>query len=129
MANKTEKAAAIQRIAELSQEIREHDHNYYVLAAPSITDLDYDRKLRALTDLEREFPELAAIDSPTKRLGDKPLDGLVQVAHRVPMLSIESTYSEQELRDFFARTEKLLPGESIEWVVELKVDGVAASIL
>ena len=129
MANKTEKEAAIRRIAELSQDIREHDHNYYVLAAPSITDLDYDRKLRALTDLEREFPELAAIDSPTKRLGDKPLDGLVQVAHRVPMLSIENTYSEQELRDFFARTEKLLRGESIEWVVELKVDGVAVSIL
>ncbi len=129
MQNKLEKDAAIQRIEELSQEIREHDHNYYVLASPTITDLDYDRKLRALTDLENEFPELAAADSPTKRLGDKPLDGLVQVAHRVPMLSIENTYSEGELREFFARTEKLLPGEAIEWVVELKVDGVAASIL
>ncbi len=116
------------RVAELSREIREHDHNYYVLATPTITDLDYDRKLRELTDLEKEFPELATPDSPTKRLGDKPLEGLVQVAHRVPMLSIENTYSEQELRDFFTRTEKLLLGEAIEWVVELKVDGVAASI-
>ncbi len=128
MPNKPDKNNAALRIAELCQEIREHDHNYYVLATPTITDLDYDRKLRELTDLEKEFPELAAVDSPTKRLGDKPLEGLVQVAHRVPMLSIENTYSEQELRDFFTRTEKLLPGESIEWVVELKVDGVAASI-
>ena len=129
MPTKLEKVAAIQRIAELSLEIREHDHKYYVLATPTITDLDYDRKLRALSDLETDFPELAAIDSPTKRLGDKPLVGLVQVAHRVPMRSIENTYSELELREFFARTEKLLPDEVIEWVVELKVDGVAASIL
>ena len=114
---------------QLCQEIREHDYHYYVQATPTITDLEYDRKLRALTDLEKEFPELAAPDSPTKRLGDKPLEGLIQVAHRVPMLSIENTYSEQELREFFARTEKLLSGEAIEWVVELKVDGVAASIL
>ncbi len=115
-------------VTELSQEIREHDHNYYVLATPTITDLDYDRKLRELIELEKKFPEFAASDSPTKRLGDKPLDGLVQVAHRVAMLSIENTYSEQELRDFFTRTERLLKGEAIEWVVELKVDGVAASI-
>ena len=128
MPNKPDQKNAAFRVADLSREIREHDHNYYVLATPTITDLDYDRKLRELTDLEKEFPELATPDSPTKRLGDKPLEGLVQVAHRVPMLSIENTYSEQELRDFFTRTEKLLPGESIEWVVELKVDGVAASI-
>lgn len=128
MVNKLNQGEARARIAELSDEIREHDHHYYVLANPTITDLEYDRKLRELTDLEKDFPALAAADSPTKRLGDKPLEGLVQVAHRVPMLSIENTYSEQELRDFFARTEKLLPGEDIEWVVELKVDGVAASI-
>ena len=128
MPNKLDKDAALLRITELCQEIRVHDHNYYVQATPTITDLDYDLKLRELTDLEKEFPELSLPDSPTKRLGDRPLEGLVQVAHRVPMLSIENTYSEQELRDFFAKTEKLLPGEIIEWVVELKVDGVAASI-
>ena len=128
MTNKPDKEYAVLRVAELSREIREHDHNYYVLTTPTITDLDYDRKLRELTDLEKEFPELATPDSPTKRLGDKPLEGLVQVAHRVPMLSIENTYSEQELRDFFYKTRTLLPDESIEWVVELKVDGVAASI-
>ena len=128
MPQQLDRDSAKRRVLELSRSIREHDHNYYVLSTPTITDLEYDRKLRELTDLEKEFPELIELDSPTKRLGDKPLEGLVQVAHRVPMLSIENTYSEQELRDFFSRTEKLLPGEPIEWVVELKVDGVAASI-
>ena len=128
MANNSDRDVARVRIHELCQEIREHDQRYYVQAAPTITDLEYDRKLRELTDLETEFPEFAASDSPTRKLGDKPLEGLVQVTHRIPMLSIENTYSEQELREFFARTEKLLSGEAIEWVVELKVDGVAASI-
>ena len=121
-------SSAAKRIALLTEEIRKHDHSYYVLATPSISDLEYDRMLRELGDLEKSFPQFAASDSPTKRLGDAPLVGLTQVTHRVPMLSIENTYTEQELRDFFTRTEKLLPGESMEWVVELKVDGVAASI-
>jgi DNA ligase (NAD+) len=115
-------------IRQLASEIRQHNYDYYILAAPTISDLDYDRKLRRLADLETMHPEWAAEDSPTKILGDAPLSSLAQVAHRIPMLSIENTYTEQELRDFFARTEKLLPGEAIEWVVELKVDGVAASI-
>lgn len=119
---------AAERIEWLSDQIRQHDYNYYVLAAPTITDLEYDRLLRELQELEALYPEMASPDSPTKRLGDSPVDGLMQVAHRIPMLSIENTYTEQELRDFFQRTEKLLPGERIEWVVELKVDGVAASI-
>jgi len=123
-----DEAMANKRIAELRDWIREHDHNYYVLATPTVTDLEYDHRMRELTDLEYRFPSLATSDSPTKRLGDKPLDSLVQITHRVPMLSIENTYTEQELRDFFQRTEKLIPGEPIEWVVELKVDGVAASI-
>ncbi|MFN7889491.1 MAG: DNA ligase LigA-related protein, partial [Pirellula sp.] len=116
------------KIAQLSEQIRQHDQNYYVLAAPVISDLEYDRLMRELLELEMQFPQLAFVDSPTKRLGDKPLDGLLQVTHRVPILSIDNTYTEQELRDFFERTEKLLLGEKIEWVVELKVDGVAASI-
>ena len=117
------------RIARLVSEIQRFDHEYYTLAKPTVTDLEYDRKLRELEDLEFAFPNLASDDSPTKRIGDAPLDGLVQVAHRIPMLSIENTYTEQELRDFFARIEKLLPNEKLEWVVELKVDGVAASIV
>ena len=117
------------RIARLVSEIQRFDHEYYTLAKPTVTDLEYDRKLRELEDLEFAFPNLASNDSPTKRIGDAPLDGLVQVTHRIPMLSIENTYTEQELRDFFTRIEKLLPNEKLEWVVELKVDGVAASIV
>jgi DNA ligase (NAD+) len=117
------------RIARLVSEIQRFDHEYYTLAKPTVTDLEYDRKLRELEDLEFAFPNLASKDSPTKRIGDAPLDGLVQVTHRIPMLSIENTYTEQELRDFFTRIEKLLPNEKLEWVVELKVDGVAASIV
>ena len=117
------------RIARLVSEIQRFDHEYYTLAKPTVTDLEYDRKLRELEDLEFAFPNLASKDSPTKRIGDAPLDGLVQVTHRIPMLSIENTYTEQELRDFFTRMEKLLPNEKLEWVVELKVDGVAASIV
>ncbi|XZE35512.1 NAD-dependent DNA ligase LigA [Pirellulaceae bacterium SH501] len=119
---------AAERIEWLSEQIRLHDYNYYVLAAPTITDLEYDRMLKELQELESLYPQLSSPDSPTKRLGDRPVEGLAQVTHRVPMLSIDNTYTEKELRDFFQRTEKLLPGEEIEWVVELKVDGVAASI-
>lgn len=119
---------AAERMEWLSDQIRQHDYNYYVLAAPTITDLEYDRLLRELQELETLYPEMTSPDSPTKRLGDRPVDGLMQISHRIPMLSIENTYTEQELRDFFQRTEKLLSGEKIEWVVELKVDGVAASI-
>ncbi len=116
------------KIFALTAQIREHDYKYYVLAEPIISDLEYDRLMRELQDIEARFPSLVSDNSPTKRLGDKPIDGLTQVTHRIPMLSIENTYTEKELRDFFNRTEKLLPGEKIEWVVELKVDGVAASI-
>lgn len=129
MADETRGESAKSRIEKLVHEIRRLDHEYYVLAEPTVSDLTYDQKLRELADLEFAFPELASSESPTQRLGDAPLDGLVQVSHRIPMLSIENTYTEQELRDFLNRIEKLLPGEKLEWVVELKVDGVAASIL
>ncbi|XZE18393.1 NAD-dependent DNA ligase LigA [Pirellulaceae bacterium SH449] len=119
---------AIQRIAQLAESIRQHDYKYYILAEPTISDLEYDVLMKELQDLEARFPSLISDDSPTRRLGDAPLEGLTQVTHRVPMLSIDNTYTEGELRDYFHRTEKLLPGEAIEWVVELKVDGVAASI-
>lgn len=120
---------AAQKIDELCNIIRSHDYAYYVKAEPTISDLEYDRLMRDLKSLEEAFPSLVKEDSPSKRLGDQPLDELEQVQHRVPMLSIENAFSEQELREFFAKTEKLLPGESTEWVVELKIDGVASSIL
>lgn len=116
-------------IARLREEITYHDRKYYVEAAPEITDQQYDRLLAKLKRLEAEHPELITADSPTQRIGDQPVEGLRSIEHRVPMLSIENTYSESELRSWAARTEKLLAGEPIEWVVELKVDGVALSLL
>ena len=116
------------RVEQLRAEIRKHDHAYYVLAKPTISDLEYDRLLEELRSLETQHPELLTPDSPTQRIGDEPVEHLVQVEHSVPMLSIDNTYSREELKAYFDRTEKLLPGESIEWVMEYKIDGVAASI-
>ena len=116
-------------IATLRDEIRHHDYRYYVEAAAEIGDRDYDKLLERLKQLETAHPELISPDSPTQRIGDQPVSGLPQVEHRVPMLSIENTYSLDELKKFGERTAKLLVGEPIEWVVELKVDGVAVSLV
>ena len=122
-------AAAASEIAQLREEIRRHDRKYYVEAAPEISDTEYDRLMDRLKKLEGEHPELVVPDSPTRRIGDRPVEGLQSVEHRVPMLSIENTYSLDELKKYGERVTKLLPGESVEWVVELKVDGVAASLI
>lgn len=116
------------RVEQLRCEIRQHDHAYYVLAQPSISDLQYDRLLEELQRLETEHPELLTSDSPTQRIGDQPVQHLEQVKHSVAMLSIDNTYSREDLKAYFERTEKLLDGESIEWVMEYKIDGVAASV-
>ncbi len=116
-------------IADLSRQIRHHDTKYFVEAAPEISDLEYDRLIARLKALEAEHPELVAPDSPTQRVGEQPVLGLKPVQHQVPMLSIENTYSLEDLRKFGDRTQKLLPREQIEWVVELKVDGVAVSLI
>ena len=116
------------RHAELAEEIRRHDHAYYVLAQPSISDRDYDRLYHELLDLEKEFPELATADSPSQRVGGTPLKEFKPVKHLVPMLSLDNTYSQQELRDFVARVQRILPNETLDWMVEPKVDGVAISL-
>ncbi|HUY33775.1 MAG TPA: NAD-dependent DNA ligase LigA [Pirellulales bacterium] len=116
-------------IAGLRDEIRRHDRKYYVDAAPEISDLEYDKLLERLKKLEADHPELVTPDSPTQRIGDQPVDKLTQVTHRLPMLSIDNTYNVKELREFGARVAKSLRGEPVEWVVELKIDGVAVSVL
>jgi DNA ligase (NAD+) len=121
--------SATSRIAELRTLIRIHDRKYYVEAAPVISDREYDRFMEELKELEAKHPELITPDSPTQRIGDAPVDELIQVPHRVPMLSIDNSYSLEELKEFAARTAKALPGETVEWVVELKIDGVAVSII
>jgi DNA ligase (NAD+) len=117
------------KIARLRDEIARHDYLYYVAATPEISDTEYDRLMERLKKLEAAHPDSITPDSPTQRIGDRPVEGLEQVEHRVPMLSIENTYNLEELKKFGQRIEKLLPGETIEWVVELKVDGVAVSLI
>jgi DNA ligase (NAD+) len=120
---------AAQRIDELRAQIRYHDRKYYVDAAPEISDLEYDRLMAELKRLEEERPELVTPDSPTQRVADEPVSGLSPVQHRLPMLSIENTYSADEVRAFAKRAEKSLGEPAPEWVVELKVDGVAISLI
>jgi DNA ligase (NAD+) len=117
-----------QQIAQLRDQIREHDRRYYVDAAPTISDREYDQLIDGLKKLEAENPEHLTPDSPTQRVGGEPVSGLDHVRHRVPMLSIDNTYSEEELLKYGARTAKLLPDEEIAWDVELKIDGVAVSL-
>src|SRR5215468_7382145 len=116
------------RHAKLVDEIRQHDHAYYVLAQPSISDQDYDRLYRQLLDLEKEFPDLITSDSPTQRVGGQPLKAFKPVQHLKPMLSLDNTYSQEELREFVNRVQRILPNEKLDWMVEPKVDGVAINL-
>jgi DNA ligase (NAD+) len=120
--------AAKRRHAELVDEIHRHDYAYYVLAQPGISDREYDRLYHELLDLERQFPPLATPDSPSQRVGGTPLKEFKPVQHLVPMLSLDNTYSQEELREFVARVQRILPSETLDWVVEPKVDGVAISL-
>jgi len=116
------------RHEELTEQIRRHDYAYYVLAQPTISDQAYDRLFRELVDLEARFPELSAPDSPTQRVGGQPLKEFKPVPHLEPMLSLDNTYSQGEVRDFINRVQRLLPGEALQWVVEPKIDGVAINL-
>ena len=91
---------AAKRVAELRREIEKHDRLYYEEAAPTISDRDYDRLYKELVDLEAEFPNLVTPDSPTQRVGGTPLQAFAQIEHRVPMLSLDNTYSEDEVVQF-----------------------------
>jgi len=120
---------AAQKIAELRKEIAFHEKKYYVDNDPQISDFEFDQLMKRLEDLESRFPELITPESPTQRVGEKPLDGFESVAHATPMLSIDNCYNEQGLRDFEDRVRKLLPGEKIQFVAEHKIDGLGISIL
>ncbi len=116
------------RHAQLVEEILRHDHAYYVLAKPTISDQEYDRLYRQLVDLEKEFPSLVRPDSPTQRVSERPLKGFKAVQHLEPMLSLDNTYSQEELREFVNRVQKFLPGETLDWIVEPKIDGLAINL-
>jgi len=119
---------ATKRHIALTEQLRSHDYAYYVLAQPTISDQEYDRLYRELSDLELQFPELCTPDSPTQRVGGAPLKQFHPVQHLRPMMSLDNTYSQAEVREFVARVQRLLPGAQLEWVVEPKVDGVAINL-
>lgn len=119
---------ATHRHRELTDLIRGHDHAYYVLARPTITDREYDHLFKELVDIEGLFPDLRSPDSPSQRVGGAPLSEFKTARHAVPMMSLDNTYSPEEVSDFVARLQKVLPGHTPEWVVEPKVDGVAVCL-
>ncbi len=127
-AGKVDEAAAARRIQALRAEIRRHDQLYFVQNAPEISDEQYDGLVRELRQLEAAFPHLITPDSPTQRVGERPLEGFEHVRHAVPMLSIDNTYSSEELREFDARVAKGLGGEPYSYLVDPKIDGVAVSL-
>lgn len=120
------------RIAQLRQQLEEHNRRYYDEAAPTISDADYDALFRELRDLEDAHPQFITPDSPTRRVGEKATAGFKQVQHAVPMLSLDNLFAKEgfeTLRKWIGSVEKLVPGEKLEWHVEPKVDGLAVSLL
>jgi DNA ligase (NAD+) len=117
------------QIEELRKQIEYYNYKYYVEAAPEISDREFDRLLQRLRDLEEQHPELVTPDSPTQRVGGQPVEGFRPVYHQVPMLSIDNTYSEEDLRAFDARVRRGLAGDKPQYVVEQKVDGVSVTLL
>jgi len=117
------------RVSELRRLIRHHDRLYYQNAAPEIADFEYDRLFGELRDLEQANPELQSPSSPTQRVGGQPLDGLAQVAHAKPMLSLDNSYSKDELRAWYARAERELGHTPGDLAAELKIDGVSISLI
>jgi DNA ligase (NAD+) len=117
------------KIEKLRREIRHHDYKYYVEDQPEISDTEYDRLYRELVKLEKQYPSLIIPDSPTRRVAGEPLKEFKQVRHRLPMLSLENAYSPEELLEFEKRIHRNLPaGGIVEYVIELKIDGVAINL-
>lgn len=118
-----------QKTERLREDLHRHDYRYYVLSQPSISDQEYDRLMKELIDLEQRYPEIVTPDSPSQRVGGQPTKEFPTVTHDVPMLSLSNTYSEDELLDFDRRVKELLGGQQYRFVAELKIDGVAISLV
>jgi len=117
------------KTASLREKIRHHEHLYYVIDHPEISDADFDKLMRQLKDLEAEHPELITTDSPTQRVGGKPREGFVKVPHSSPMLSLDNTYNEEELRAWERRVHELTGRKDVEYVCELKLDGMSLALI
>src|ERR1700689_2570828 len=117
------------KIEALREKIRHHEYLYYVVDSPEISDGDFDKLMRQLKDLEAEHPKLITADSPTQRVGGKPREGFVKVPHSSPMLSLDNTYSEEELRDWERRVHELSGRSEVDYVCELKLDGMSLALI
>jgi DNA ligase (NAD+) len=118
----------IDEIARLRDEIRRHNRLYYVEGAAEISDYEYDQLYRRLVELEREYPELATQDSPTRRVGGAPAEGFTEAPHDPPMLSLDNAYAEDEVREWDERVRKGLDQEAVAYICEAKIDGVAIAL-
>src|SRR6185437_6321365 len=123
--------SAQKRIATLRDEIRKHDHAYFVQDKPIISDFDYDQLFSELRSLEAAHPDLVTEDSPTQRVGGAPLEGFEKLRHRRPMVSLSNSYSVEEIAEFDQRIKKFLDngGKPIEYLCELKFDGLAIELI
>src|SRR5690349_7815052 len=119
---------AAKKIESLRDKIRHHEYLYYVLDQPQISDQEFDQLMQQLKDLESQHPDLLTPDSPTQRVGGKPREGFVKVRHSSPMLSLDNTYSEVELRAWERRVHELSGRKEIEYVCELKLDGMSMAL-
>jgi DNA ligase (NAD+) len=117
------------KIESLREKIRHHEYLYYVVDNPEISDGDFDKLMRQLKDLEAEHPGLITLDSPTQRVGGKPREGFVKVPHSSPMLSLDNTYNEEELRDWERRVHELSGQTEVDYVCELKLDGMSLALI
>jgi len=117
------------KIEALREKIRHHEYRYYVLDQPEISDAEFDKLMRQLQDLEAQHPALVTPDSPTQRVGGKPREGFVKVPHSSPMLSLDNTYSEDELRDWERRVHELSGRSDVDYVCELKLDGMSLALV
>src|SRR5262249_21433514 len=122
-------AEAKKAIQELREKILQHDYLYYVLAQPEISDQDYDKLYRQLLDLEKHFPDLVTPDSPSQRVGSEIVGGFSTVKHRVPMLSLDNAFNENEVLEWDDRLQKLIGVIEHNFVVEPKIDGVSLSLI
>src|SRR5262245_11669843 len=117
------------RVDELRKAIREHEHRYYILDQPVISDFEFDQLMRELKQLEEENPDWITPDSPTQRVGGEPAKEFPSYRFSVPMLSLENAYSEEELSDWSRRVTELAGSESVDYVAELKIDGLSVSLI
>ena len=130
MAERKTKAKSVEKeIADLRRELLEHDYRYYVLSEPTVSDVEYDAMMRRLRELEAERPDLVTSDSPTQRVSGQVAEGFEEYRHARPMLSLDNSYSIEDLREWATRCERLAEGRKFDYVTELKIDGLSISLI